>query len=336
MKRQYEEQPEIWEPYGQRGRAHSLQDAAWNLSYLAESLLAGEPGLFASYCAWLKVLFTGLGFPEQAMADTLAWTREALSEGLPTGGVPVAIEYLEAGLNWAQDVPPELPSFLRADAPLAKLARQYLDALLRGERHAASRLVLEAVEGGTSVKDIYLYVFQPCQHEIGRLWQMNRIGVAQEHFCTAATQLIMSQLYPYIFATDRVGRRLVATCVGGELHEIGVRMVADFFEMAGWDTYYLGANSPQESILSAVEERGADVLGISATMTFHVGAVRELIEATKSAGLGENGGVRILVGGYPFNIAPRLWQQVGADGHGQDAQQALAIANRLVGGEGGA
>ena len=80
-----------------------------------------------------------------------------------------------------------------------------------------------------------------------RYWQMNRLTVAQEHYCTAATQMIMSQLYPYIFEGERNGRVLVATCVAENLHEIGVRMVTDFFEMDGWDTFYLGANVPTAS-----------------------------------------------------------------------------------------
>jgi methanogenic corrinoid protein MtbC1 len=61
--------------------------------------------------------------------------------------------------------------------------------------------------------------------------------VAQEHYCTAATQLIMSQLSPRLFGRDRIGRRLVVTCVGDELYELGMHMVADFFEMEGWDAY---------------------------------------------------------------------------------------------------
>ena len=70
---------------------------------------------------------------------------------------------------------------------------------------------------------------------------MNLLSVAQEHYCTAATQLVMSQLYPRIFSTERRGRTLVAARVADDLHEIGLRMVADFFEMEGWDTFYVGA-----------------------------------------------------------------------------------------------
>ena len=108
---------------------------------------------------------------------------------------------------------------------------------------------------------------------------MNEVSVAQEHFCTAATQLIMSQLYPHIFATVKTGRCLVATAVGGELHEIGVRMMADFLEMEGWDTYYLGGNMPAESIVRSLKDRHADVVAISATISSRVSKVTELIDA---------------------------------------------------------
>jgi methylmalonyl-CoA mutase cobalamin-binding domain/chain len=165
--------------------------------------------------------------------------------------------------------------------------------------------------------------------EVGRLWQMNRVSVAHEHFCTAATQMIISQLYPRIFSSRRVGRSLVATCISGELHEIGARMVSDFLELEGWDTYYLGANTPTEGIVQMVKERNAHVVAVSATMTYHISAVANLVDAVRSA-VGEN--VKVMVGGYPFRLSDSLWQSVGADGCAEDAQGAVALANELVGG----
>jgi methylmalonyl-CoA mutase cobalamin-binding domain/chain len=327
VRRQYELQPEIWQPYGEIGREKSVRDAGYHLSYLSEAMAASDPALFADYVAWVKVLFAGLSFPDQVLPMTLQCVLDVLQEMLPEELKAIANEYLEAGLRQLSQAPSVLPTFLSQDAPWAGLATTYLDALLRGERHVASHLILDAVDRGVPIKDLYLHVFQPSQHEIGRLWQMNQISVAQEHYCTAATQLIMSQLYPRIFATERIGRRLVATCVGGELHEIGIRMVADFFEMEGWDTYYLGANTPTESIVQTVLERSADILGVSATIAFHASAVVDLIAHMRAS---EAGDVKILVGGYPFNVALDLWRQVGADGCAHDAQEAVELANRLV------
>jgi MerR family transcriptional regulator, light-induced transcriptional regulator len=209
-----------------------------------------------------------------------------------------------------------------------QVADTYLEALLQGDRGRASDLVFGEVDKGTSVKDIYLHVFQASQHRIGELWQDNRISVAQEHFCTAATQVIMSQLYPLFLSGREKDYRMVATCVGGELHELGVRMVADFFEMEGWDTYFLGANTPEKSIIESIESFEADLLAVSVSMTFNVGLAKELIRAVRnSSGAGD---VKILVGGRPFNVAPELWKTVDADGYAPDAAEAIRTAESLV------
>jgi methylmalonyl-CoA mutase cobalamin-binding domain/chain len=298
---------------------------------LSEAVRLSEPRLFADYVAWLETLFQGLGFSPKSLVTLLECTGEAIRETFAEDVTSRAEMCLSAGLNRVGERATGGPSLAAREAPLSGLARRYLDALLDAQRPLARRLVLDAVEEGTSVKDIYSHVFQASQREIGRLWQTNRISVAQEHYCTASTQVIMSQLYPYVFASDKVGRRLVATCVGGELHELGARMVADFLEMEGWDTYYLGANTPTESVVQAVSERQAHVLGVSATMTFHVHLLSELIAQMREA-FGDR--VKVLVGGYPFNVAPDLWRRVGADATAPDAQRAIATANRLVLAEG--
>ncbi len=326
--RQWMLYPELAVKYGELGHAKCVQDVNYTLSFLAEAIHTDSPPLFNHYISWVKVLFAGLNIPAADLSISLEITGDTLVDSLPAGMGQLAAEYIEAGLKTLRDAPATQSSFINPDQPLGALAQRYLTALLRAERYEASQLILAEVEAGTPVKDIYLHVFQPSQHEIGRLWQTNQISVAQEHYCTAATQLIMSQLYPYIFATEKSGRRLVAACVGNELHEIGIRMVADFFEMEGWDTYYLGANAPASSVARAVTEQKADVLAISATMTFHISALKLLIEQVRATPACAN--VKIMVGGYPLNIAPNLWRQLNADGYAQDAQTAVIKAAHLI------
>jgi methanogenic corrinoid protein MtbC1 len=222
----------------------------------------------------------------------------------------------------------EKPGMDFGNNPHADLAARYLEALLGARRNDAGRLVLSAVETGTSVRSIYMDVFQPVQREIGRLWQTNEVSVAQEHFCTAATQLIMGQLFPMFPQIPRNGKRVVVTCVGGELHEVGARMVADLFEMEGWDSYFLGANTPSKGILSAVAEREADILAVSVTIHYNVEAARQLICAVR--GSPDATSLKVMVGGRPFLVAPSLWSAVGGDGFAPDAEEATVAAARLV------
>jgi MerR family transcriptional regulator, light-induced transcriptional regulator len=329
--RQYEAYPELAARYGPIGRRRCREDAGYHLSYLAEAIATSLPSLFADYVAWAKVMLAGRGIPADDLAANLRFLRDAIRKDLSTEMAELAAGYVEKGLEELAERPSVLGTETDASEPMADLSARYLAALLVTDRREASRLVLDAVESGAPIADIYLHVFQRTQHQIGRLWQMNRLTVAQEHYCTAATQMIMSQLYPRIFATERIGRTMVAACIGGDLHEIGVRMIADFFEMAGWDTVYLGASMPLGNIVDTVIGRGASLLAVSATMTFHVGQVAELIATIRSTPACAD--VKILVGGYPFNVAPDLWRRIGADASAPDARKSVEVGERLMAGE---
>jgi methanogenic corrinoid protein MtbC1 len=121
---------------------------------------------------------------------------------------------------------------------------------------------------------------------------------------------------------------VLTACVGGEQHALGARMVSDFFEMDGWNARYLGANTPSAVVIEAVRDTRADVLALSATMTSHIETVAEIIDLLRADA--ELGTTPVIVGGYPFNLAPDLWERVGADGYAPDAQAAPALAAELT------
>ncbi|MFC5356246.1 cobalamin B12-binding domain-containing protein [Azospirillum himalayense] len=326
---QFERWPALYARYGEDGRERCVEDVGFHLLYLAEAVASDSPALFREYVAWVKILFAGIGIPDEELGESLEILRDVVAARVDPAAAARVCACVGEGLSALPGLPREAPPFVRSDAPLGALARSYMDALLAGDRRRAAALVTEATTTGATVPDLYLHVFQPSLREIGRLWQTRAITVAHEHFATAATQAIMGQLYPAIFAAERRGLSMVATCVGGEQHEIGIRMVADFFEMAGWDSHYLGANTPANSIVHTLRERNARILAVSATITAHVGRVAALIAAVRAESWEQP--PRILVGGYPFNLVPDLWRTVDADAFAPGAQEAIAIAERLVG-----
>lgn len=157
---------------------------------------------------------------------------------------------------------------------------------------------------------------------------MNRISVAQEHYCTAITQSIRSRLYPLILQNRRASRTFIGASVAGELHEIGIRMVSEFLEMDGWDTHYMGANTPAKGIISTAIDRQASVIGISATMTYHLGHVRDLIRQIRQEP--RCGRMHVVVGGYAFNLSPKAWVHTGADGFATDAVEASSLVKSFA------
>ncbi len=47
---------------------------------------------------------------------------------------------------------------------------------------------------GRSVGELYLNVLLPAQAELGRMWLAGEINVAEEHFASQATRMVMAQL----------------------------------------------------------------------------------------------------------------------------------------------
>ncbi len=312
-------QPDAWEAMGAAAMEHCAVDFGHHIDYLEQSLRFGDEGIFAHYLTWLEEFFRGMGWSDSTLSLTLDCIEAALRRSMPAVQSDVAIGFLDTSRHDSGSRASKETTLLPAPGPHAA---EFLRLLLSGNHRAAGEQALGLVEEGMDIRRLYIDVFQASQRELGRLWLDGRIGVAQEHFCTAATQAIMSRLYPRIFSVPRVGRRLVAAAVGDELHEIGVRMVADFFELEGWDSVFLGANTPAKAIAATIEKEDAELLCLSATMLVHIPRLTETIATVRSS----CPPVRIMVGGYPFNLFPDLWKKVGADAFARDAQEAVATA----------
>jgi methanogenic corrinoid protein MtbC1 len=163
-------------------------------------------------------------------------------------------------------------------------------------------------------------------YEVGRRWESNRITVAQEHMATAITQHVIAHLYPLIPPAQSQKGKMVITGVEGEMHQVGPNIVADVLESSGWDVRFLGTNTPAASVLQAVEDHRADVLGISATMLFNIPNVRRL-SAEARAIRGRN--LRVILGGSAFRSTPELYKELGAVGVALDVRAAVRLAATL-------
>ena len=322
----YAATPGLWERFGEAGRERFRENVGSHLDYLAVSLRLDASALFEYYLEWLDGLFIGLGMPPGFMLKTIDALHAGLSGAMPADRAAAVLAFTD---NAKKSYHPE-PSRIGAgrSIPLGEDAARFLQALLAGHRDDARTQILEKVRAGVPTISIYLDIFQATQYELGRRWHEGTISVAEEHFCTAATQAIMSQIQPLIHAEPGNGQRLVAAAVEGDPHEIGIRMISELLELAGWDSYFLGASTPPSSILAAVRGRQASLLCLSVTMPYHLISLEATILLVRDAY--PAGEVKILVGGRPFIALPSLWKTIGADAFAPDAASALEYAASLV------
>lgn len=314
--------------YTEYQQQKSRQDILYNLEFLAEALNLESDSLWQDYTSWLKLLLVSLGLNKGDIAEHFSIMSKVLSRELGDQ-MPQKVPDL---LSLAQELMLKgeihQQSAIKTENPFSEQAEQYQRYLLATQKYDAINYIMGLADAGISIRDIYLNILQPVQREIGNLWHANKISVAQEHYCTGLTQLAIAQLYSRLFDARPKKHKMISTCVSGELHEIGLRMVTDIMELEGWDTTYLGANMPNESIVQTILQSNADLVAISVTYPLNLHKAEDLISRIRSEARLDR--VKIMVGGYPFLNDPELWQKIGADSFAADASLAGMIAERLV------
>ena len=172
----------------------------------------------------------------------------------------------------------------------------YLSSLLVGDRTACRKVALSLLDENIPLLTLYTDLFQRSMYEIGERWERNQISVTTEHIATSITESVMALAYPRLFAHAKTGKSAIVSCVVNEHHQIGGRMVADYFEMQGWDSQFAGANQPIADLLRFVRERQPDVVALSAAINMSLPKLVETVEAILDCSVKP----QIIVGGQAF------------------------------------
>jgi len=171
-----------------------------------------------------------------------------------------------------------------------------LDALLRGDRKTCSQIIKKKLDSGIDIKKLYDNFIKPNLYEIGVLWEYNKISVATEHLASAIVEGILNEIYPTIISTEKNNYSVIVSCVENEFHQIGIKMVSDIFELNGWNSYYLGSNTPTNELIDFAKTIKPDILGISLSIYFHLPALETMIQKIRA----EFPNLTILIGGQAF------------------------------------
>nr|WP_255481815.1 MULTISPECIES: cobalamin B12-binding domain-containing protein [Ramlibacter] len=297
-------------------------EAEFHILQLAAALRFARRELFVQHVRWLRVVLTHRGLSDKAILLSLGSLVELARDCLPAGLAGPAAEYVRAallGYHAERDPPSLLAGPLQAEC---------LHALLAEVPVAPARLLAGAARAGLDGDAYGLSVLVPALHEVGRLWQVDAIGPAQEQQCTARAAQLLEHLSGGHRPAPRSGRTAVCACVVGERHELGLRMVAGFLRAAGWTVSCPDPHQDPAGLLRAVIGSRASLVAISATMLQHLHALESVIAALRA--MRECAHVPVLVGGQAFETDPGIWREIGADGTAADAREAVVVADRLV------
>jgi methanogenic corrinoid protein MtbC1 len=203
--------------------------------------------------------------------------------------------------------------------------KQFVLALLRGDRRACLEISREHAAGPSDLLPFYMDILQPSMYRIGELWEQGEITAAKEHLASALVNSIMSGQYIRLMPDSEPTKgRVLVTAAPNEFHVIGAQMVANCLEVHGWDVDFLGADTPPEDLLGYVRESAPDIVALSVSMPFNLLDAREIIDRIRQAFPERR--PRIMLGGLAFLTQPDLVSRIGGDGYAEDCRQAIALA----------
>jgi MerR family transcriptional regulator, light-induced transcriptional regulator len=173
---------------------------------------------------------------------------------------------------------------------------EFLESLLSGNHSTSYSLVQSYLSSGKSIQYIFENILKTSLYRIGELWEYNKISVATEHMASAIVESLLNQLYNHIATGEKINKTVITTCVENEYHQIGIKMISDVFEIYGWNTFFLGSNTPTLEINSFINEIKPDIFAISLSLYFNLPYLEELIQNVQK----EHPDLTLLVGGHAF------------------------------------
>ena len=322
------ENPGLPNRYGSEWRAEWTGHTLSQIHMLAQAVAVRSAELFVHHVCWTFDSFEARGIQGADLIQNTKCMREVLAKELPPPVARIVLPFVDTSIAELQSTDRKRDLDPSLDAGHRERTLEYLEAILEGDRTTAESLILAALDEGTTIADVYEGLLAPAQARLGQMWHRGEISVADEHFGSATTQSVMSLLRPRFAKAKPNGRILVATSAPGDLHEIGLRMVTDLFEVNGWNVIYLGANTPTTDLIELLDRRRPNLLALSIStglMLRDAGDLLDRIRETDS--IAE---MKVLIGGPPFVFATDLWRELGADGCATSCTEAVRLGNQLV------
>lgn len=233
------------------------------------------------------------------------WLRERLSEGYRIG---------EAATLLGGATGPEP----------ARSAKEQLAGILESVAHGDPTDVgvrLDQAFALTDVDETLETIVRPLLEQVGDRWASGDLSVADEHLVSEAVRSRLGNLLAE--AGGGMHGVVVLACGPGERHELGLMMTAIALRRDGWNTIYLGGDTPVGDALALAERLSARLLGFSVSSP-EAGVALE----TALGGTARPPSLELVIGGA--GASPALGKRLAASIAPRDLHEIVVALRRFA------
>lgn len=203
------------------------------------------------------------------------------------------------------------------------------NAVIEGNLESARNLAQEAIQSGIDpIRTVHdglargLWI-------VGERFEKLEVFLPQMILAADAMKAAMAVILPVIAKEKKVEMSLGKVVIGtvfGDIHDIGKNIVASMLQAGGFEVSDLGTQVSVERFVNKAQEVEAHIIALSSLMTITRTYQRKTIEYLLDAGLRKK--YYVAVGGGA--ITPAWAEEIGADGYGENAVDAVKLCKRLL------
>ena len=197
------------------------------------------------------------------------------------------------------------------------------EAIVAGLKDQAAAFALELVEKKDGIYIINEDIM-PALNEVGSGFEKKTIYLPQLLMSAESAKAAFDVVKTHLKSEGGAKKsKIVIATVKGDVHDIGKNIVKLLLENYGFYVIDLGKDVGEETVLKAVIDEKADILGLSALMTTTVVSMEKTIALVK-----ENAPYcKIMVGGAV--LTKDYAERIGADYYAKDALDSVKYAESI-------
>ncbi len=214
---------------------------------------------------------------------------------------------------------------------LETVQKDFLEALLSGDADKAVEIASETLDQEVSPTEFFQKCISPSLEEVGKRFETLDIFLPEMVTAADVVQEVNDKVItPAVEASHAekikpLGKVLMAT-VHGDLHDIGKNMVALMLKVNGFEVIDLGTNVSPSEIVDRAQSEGVNIIGMSSLLTTCLPYMKDVYDYLEGKGIRDQ--YHVIIGGAA--TTPDFADDVGADGHGNSAAEAVELCKRLL------
>jgi 5-methyltetrahydrofolate--homocysteine methyltransferase len=209
-----------------------------------------------------------------------------------------------------------------------RILQELFDAVLEGDSDRARAAAQRSLEAGIPPLTAINEGLTPGIREVGDRFGRLEMFLPEMVLSADAMEAAVAVLEPHFSRHDaqKKGKVLIGT-VKGDIHDIGKNIVIALLKVNGYEVIDLGRDVPATDFIDKAVAAQAEIVGMSALLTTSLPIMRDVIQMMVEEGVRER--FKVLIGGGP--TGQEFADQIGADGYGANAYEAVRLCDRMLG-----